>query len=94
MKSEEKLIGKIILVGMTFYNKNDEFVKQTQNWGEIVAVSENTIFIKQKNGGEFSIPYDEPAIEIANPGEYKLHSTGEIVVNPDYISTWTVTLPE
>ena len=92
--NEENLIGKIILVGMTFYDKNDKFVEQKQNWGEIVAVNENTVFIKQKDGEEFSIPNDPSAIESANPGEYKLRSTGEVVENPDFLSTWNVTLPE
>ena len=92
--NEEKLIGKTILVGMTFYNKDDEFVEQKQSWGEIVAVTENTIFIKQKDGEEFDIPNDPSAIEIANPGKYRLRSTGEVVENPDFLSTWNVTLPE
>ena len=47
--NEENLIGKTILVGMTFYNKDDEFVEQKQSWGEIVAVTENTIYIKKKD---------------------------------------------
>ena len=92
--NEEKLIGKTILVGMTFYNKDDEFVEQKQSWGEIVAVTENTIFIKQQDGEEFDIPNDPSAIEPANPGEYRLRSTGEVVENPDFLSTWDVTLPE
>ena len=92
--NEEKLIGKTILVGMTFYNKDDEFVEQKQSWGEIVAVTENTIFIKQKDGEEFDIPNDPSAIETANPGKYRLRSTGEVVENPDFLSTWNVTLPE
>ena len=91
---EENLIGKTILVGMTFYNKNDEFVEQKQSWGKIVAVNENTIFIKQKDGEEFSIPNDPSAIEPANPGEFRLRSTGEVVENPDFLSTWNITLPE
>ena len=92
--NEEKLIGKTILVGMTFYNENDELVERNQSWGEIVDIDENTIFIKQKNGEEFTIPNDLSAIEVANPGVYKLHSTGEKVENPDYISTWNITLPD
>ncbi len=91
---EEKMIGKTILVGMTFYDKNDEFVEQKQSWGEIVSLNENTIFIKQKNGEEFSIPNDPSAIEPANPGGYRLRSTGEVVENPDYLSTWGITLSD
>ena len=90
----ENLIGKTILVGITFYDKNGEFVEQSQRCGEIVSINESTIFIKQKDGEEFGIPNDPTAIETANPGEYRLRSTGEVVENPDFISTWNVTLTE
>ena len=79
---------------MTFYDKNNEFTEQKQNWGEIVAVNENTVHIKKMNGEEFSIPNDLSAIEPAEPGEYKLRSTGEVVKNPDYLSTWIITRPD
>jgi hypothetical protein len=26
-------------------------------------------------------------------GEYRLKSTGEVVVNPDYVASWTITEP-
>jgi hypothetical protein len=91
--NDEKLIGKIILVGMTYYNKNNEFVEQKQFWGTIISINGNNIVIKQKNGEEFTIPNDKRAIEPANPGEYRLRSTGEVVENPDFLSTWNVTLP-
>ena len=94
MINEKELIGKTILVGMTFYNKNDEIVEQKQSWGEIVAVNESTVFIKQTNGEEFTIPNDSSAIEIATPGGYRLRSTGEVVENPDYLSIWDITLPD
>ncbi len=92
--SEIELKGKVILVGMTYYTKDDEFVEQKQFWGTVTYVYGNTIVIKQNNGEEFSIPNDKSAIEKAQPGEYKLRSTGEVVVNPDFLSTWTVNLPD
>lgn len=91
---EKELIGKVILVGMTYYTKDDVFVEQKQFWGTITSVCGNTIFIEKGNGEEFSIPNDKTAIEKAKPGEYRLHSTGEVVVSPDFLSTWTVNLPD
>ncbi len=91
---KEKMIGKSMIVGMTFYDKNDEFVERKQLWGEIVAIKKNTIFLKQKNGEEFCIPNDPSAIETAELGEYTLHSTGEVVKDPDYLSIWDITLPD
>jgi hypothetical protein len=48
----------------------------------------------QVNGEEFSIPPDLSAIEIAAPGDYTLRSTNEVVRNPDYLASYSVTLPE
>jgi hypothetical protein len=31
-------------------------------------------------------PYEQ-----ASPGEYRLRSTSEVVIDPDFITTWTVT---
>lgn len=91
---EKELKGKVILVGMTYYTKDDVFVEQKQFWGTITSVYDNTIIVKQNNGEEFSIPNDKTAIEKAKPGEYKLRSTGEVVVDPDFLSTWNVNLPD
>jgi hypothetical protein len=33
------------------------------------------------------------AFQPAPPGEYRLKSTGEIVVDPDLLSTWTIRRP-
>ena len=38
----------------------------------------------------FNLPPDITAIEVAAKGEYYLKSTGEIVVNPDYVAIWTI----
>lgn len=92
--NENSLIGKTILVGMTFYNKNDEFVEQKQIFGEIVAFNQNTISIMPRNGEVFFIPNDKSAIDIAKPGKYRLISTGETIENPNYLSTWNITLSD
>jgi len=39
------------------------------------------------------LPPEPEAYEPAPPGEYRLRSTGEVVVDPDYLTTWTVGSP-
>ncbi|MBQ8002742.1 MAG: hypothetical protein IJ297_04805 [Clostridia bacterium] len=92
--SENELLGKVILVGFTYYTADDEFVERKQFCGEVFKVLENTIWLRQKDGSEFSIPNDQEAIEDAPEGEYTLRSTGEVVVNPDYLSTWNITMTD
>ncbi len=92
--TKDELIGKIVLVGFTYYRKNGEFAERKQFFGKVFEVLESTVWIRKNNGEEFSIPNDKNAIEIAPEGEYRLKTTGEVVVNPDYLSTWNVTMNE
>jgi len=41
-------------------------------------------------GGSYQLPPDGSALEEARPGSYRLRSTGETVVDPDYTCSWTV----
>lgn len=82
------LIGKILLVGITYADKDGNVKERKQFWGTVTAADKKKILIEQKNGEIFSLPPDLSAIKPAPEGEYRLHSTGEVVVNPDFLSTW------
>ena len=82
--AKDELMGKVILVGFTYYTKDGEFVERKQLFGKVFEVLESTIWIRRDNDDEFSIPNDKRAVEIAPEGEYSLKSTGEVVVNPDF----------
>jgi len=86
------IIGKTIIVGITYLSKDGVLLEQTQFFGTIEhADKKKGIAIKKANGGEtFNLPPDIRSIRIAQPGEYKFWSTGEIIVNPDLLTTWTV----
>jgi len=88
------LLGKMILVGFTYYTHDNVFVEQKQFFGTVIAVHQNCIVIRKADGSTFTIPPDLRSTRIAPPGEYRLRSTGEIVLDPDYLSTWIVNLPE
>jgi len=93
--TSENIVGKTVLIGLTHEDKNGEIIEQEQFWGTITKVDESRgIIISKPTGEEFSLPPALHAFSVAPPGEYKLRSTGEIVVNPDLLSTWTVTKPE
>ena len=82
------LLDKTILIGITYYTADDEFIEQKQYWGKVTETNEKYILVKLNNGEMFSLPPDLSSTKVAPPGEYRLRSTGEIVVNPDYITTW------
>jgi len=82
------LLGKTILVGITYYTKDNEFIGQKQYWGTVIEANDRQIRFRQKNGDVFWLPPDLSSTKLAPKGEYRLHSTGEIVVDPDFTSVW------
>ena len=91
MQTESDLIGKHLLIGITIVDEKDEAVEQIQVHGTIDRIVDDMLdIIRADTGEKFTIPFAPHTIEVASPGEYRLRSTGEVVVNPDYLSTWTV----
>lgn len=84
------LLGKVILVGLTYYTHDHQLIEQKQYYGTVVRSDETCIVIRKENGEEFSLPPDLRSTKLAPAGEYRLRSTGEIVVDPDFLSTWNV----
>ena len=88
------LVGNTILIGLTYYTADDEFIEQKQYWGTVIESNEKRILVKLNDGEIFGLPPDLSSTRIAPPGVYRLHSTGEVVVNPDYLSTWNINRPK
>ena len=91
MKDIDSLKGKVLLIGISFIDNNEELIEQIQVYGEIAHINGDGITITRgDNGAEFTVPPDFENIHKANPGEYTLRSTGEVVVDPDYLSSWSL----
>jgi len=88
------LVGKTILIGLTYWTANNEFIEQKQYWGTVTEANENRILVKRNDGEIIGLPPDLSSTQVAALGEYRLRSTGEIVVNPDYLTTWNINRPE
>lgn len=84
-------IGKTVLLGVTYLDHKEKFQAQKQWVGTITAFS-NTVGIRielRDSDEPCALPPDPRGIRKANPGVYKLRSTGEEVIDPDYLATWT-----
>src|SRR5690242_11903970 len=88
-----ELVGKHLLVGITRLDHSGTLIEQRQYHGEIVVADERRGFCIKLQGANAEgfewLPPDTRAFFKARPGEYRLHSTGEVVVDPDYTTTWT-----
>ena len=90
------LVGQLLLAGITYVAADGKTVtSQVQCWGRIVSAEPGGIKMtcegKVWSGETISLPPHLAAFRTANPGEYKLRSTGETVVNPDITTSWTIT---
>ena len=89
-----ELIGAHVLVGLTRMDHGGNAVSQTQFHGKVTkADSKRGVTVVDAAGVEHMLPPYRAAYVVAEPGEYRLRSTGEIVVDPDYTCTWTVHPP-
>ena len=85
------LKGKFFLIGLTFIDQDGNVLEQYQTSGIVDELTDKG-FLKfnRNNASMFQLPYDKRAIKEAAEGEYSEKSTGNIIINPDYITTWTI----
>jgi hypothetical protein len=83
------LLGKYVLVGITRLDQDENGVSQEQIHGRVTAIN-SSIHIRLSTGANYTLPPDPGAFFPAAPGEYRLRSTGEVVVDPDFTSSWTI----
>ena len=88
----ERVVGKRLLIGLTYLEQNGDFVEQKQLHGLVEEISmEAGIVVRLNDGAVCRLPPDLRGLAEALPGTYRLRSTGEEVEDPDYLYTWTIT---
>ena len=87
-----QLIGKTLLVGITYLDSDGRADRQIEFAGIVVAV-EPLVTIERGTEKTFTLPAAPEAFAVGTPGTYRLRSTGEVVVNPDFVTSWTVHYP-
>jgi hypothetical protein len=89
------LIGKTILVGLTYLKANGKVRERKQLHGTIKAVGEHTLSFERADGsGRFAIPFDGSLEEADPDAVYKLRSTGEAVSGIHFLVSYTVHPPK
>jgi len=87
------LVGRRLLVGITIRDHAGTIVERRQFHGTVLEVGGGVVVLRHQNrtggGTEVLLPSDPAAYEPARPGHYRLPS-GEVVIDPDFLSTWDV----
>ena len=90
------LIGKYLLIGLTYYDSNGVETDRSQLHGVIKSASHEGISIDLKgtrSGEIWNMPPSFEAIRPAKPGIYTLRATNETIENPDLLCTWAIHSP-
>ncbi len=90
-----KLIGARVLIGLT--HKRPEGPELEQMFGRVrsaIAGKGIEVVLEGARAGEtYWLPPHPAAFFPAAPGEYRLRSTGELVIDPDFLTTWDIEPP-
>jgi hypothetical protein len=89
----DQLVGSFVLIGLTRLDPAGELIEHEQFYGYVTCAHKTrgiTLKLEGNRIGEtFNLPPDTRAFQRARLGRYRLKSTGEIVVDPDFTSSWT-----
>ena len=88
-------VGRTLLVGLTILDRHEQPLESVEVHGTISSVTEGGFLELQRADGRgvFRLPFDPNSLNAAPPGEYRLRSTGEVVVvDPDFTTVWSVEL--
>ena len=90
----DRLVGKVLLVGLTYLSADGSVLNQEQFYGTVVSVHSRRgiglVLAGQRAGEEYTLPPDTRSVEVAASGEYRLRATGEAVCNPDFTVMFTL----
>lgn len=87
-----KYIGKTALVGISVYSSSGELEERYQYFGEIVSI-DDVISIQTSEGSVKTLPPDIKSFKKAPKGIYMLKFNGEQIINPDFVTSWSMTKP-
>ncbi|MDB5430751.1 MAG: hypothetical protein JWP35_1867 [Caulobacter sp.] len=94
----QTLVGKTVLIGITYVDASGAILRLKEFHGVIAEADPKKgirVELAGKSAGQtYWLPPDTRGLHPAAPGEYRLKSTGEIVIDPDFTTEWTSQMPE
>jgi hypothetical protein len=84
-------LGKIVLIGVTYFGPDGKKVRGEVGHGRIVRMDEHGIVVRiEPHHKEFRLPPDTSQLHKAAPGEYRESTTGITIIDPDFITSWEI----
>ncbi len=94
----EDTLNKTCLIGLTYFDKSGEVIKQSMLGGLVTKVDQemgitielSTTESAKKKAPDFLIPSTLTCWFVAPKGEFHTSQEGVKLVNPDYLVTWDI----
>ena len=87
------ILSKSVLVGITKEISTGK-TETEQYLGVFEKMDDEAIYLRREDGSIATLPPCLESFTIAEPAVYRLKCSGEQVVNPDYLSCWTMKKPK
>ena len=88
---KQDFIGKNILVGFTWIDRDDNVLEQCSAFGTITRIDDHMLYFDCGDGEEVTIPFDPEHIEKSDPALiYNLHNPQKTITGVDFTSEWTI----
>lgn len=88
------LIGLRLLVGISYLDDAGQVTGRQQFCGRVLDAGDGVVVVERPGSDEPAVlPADVAAFRRAPAGRFRLTGSGEVVVDPDYMTTWQVRQP-
>ncbi len=85
------MAGSWLLVGISYLDDDGNRTATEQFCGRVLEVGDGVVVVERPGHDEPAVlPADVAAYRPAPPGHYRLARSGEVVTDPDFITTWQV----
>ena len=88
MPQDRDFEGKIVLIGLCYFDRAGALCRQEQHHGTIVRVGDDGIAVRMTSGSTLLVPPYISSLQPAPPGTYREHSSGESITNPDFLANY------
>jgi hypothetical protein len=91
LETQNFFVGKVFLIGLTFLDADSNPIEDYETSGTVEELTdEGMLVFKKADGNLFQLPYEPETVHTAEKGDYKERGTGNIIVDPDFITVWKI----
>jgi hypothetical protein len=85
------MVGHRLLVGISYLDGEGNVAATEQFCGRVLDVGDGVVIVDRTGTAEPAVlPADAAAYRPAPAGTYRLASRDDVVVDPDFITTWRI----